>query len=155
MPEMHTIDRAPLAADWNLRRPDGYDVVIVGSGYGGAVTAARLATANWNGEPPSVCMLERGKEWLPGQFPDNLLAGAHALRSPTNPLGLHDIRFGLDIAVWQASGLGGTSLINANVAIEPDPEVFDAGQWPEAIRHIRNSGELHTRFDRVRATLSA
>lgn len=155
MPEMHTVDRTPLALDWNQRLPDGYDVVVIGSGYGGAVTAARLATANWNGQTPIVCILERGKEWLPGQFPDNLPDGVHAVRSPVNPLGLHDIRFGLDISVWQGSGLGGTSLINANVAIEPDPEVFDAASWPEAIRQFRDSGELHACFDRVRATLSA
>jgi cholesterol oxidase len=152
---MHTVDRVPLAGDWNQRLADGYDVVIIGSGYGGAVTAARLATANWNGQAPSVCLLERGKEWLPGQFPDNLAAGADALRSPTNPLGLHEIRFGFDIAVWQASGLGGTSLINANVAIEPDAEVFDAAAWPESIREFRDSGELNARFNRVRSTLSA
>jgi cholesterol oxidase len=155
VPEMHTVDRVPLADDWNLRAPDGYDVVIIGSGYGGAVTAARLATATWNGPAPTICILERGREWLPGDFPDNLAAGAHAIRSPTNPLGLHEIRFGLDIAVWQASGLGGTSLINANVAIEPDPEVFDATPWPQSIRQMRDSGELHARFDRIRRTLSA
>ena len=155
MAKKHTVSRAPLAQSWNQRRPDGYDIVIIGSGYGGAITAARLATANWAGPKPSLCILERGKEWLPGQFPDDLKAGARALRGPTNPLGLHEIRFGLDIAVWQGSGLGGTSLINANVAIQPDPEVFDDTQWPQAIREFRDSGELQKRFDRVRATLGA
>jgi cholesterol oxidase len=152
---MHTVERQPLAADWNQRRPDGYDVIVIGSGYGGAITAARLATADWDGAKPSVCVLERGREWLPGQFPDNIPDGAGAVRSPANPLGLHEILFGLDIAIWQGSGLGGTSLINANVAIEPDPEVFDLAHWPEAIRQFRDSGEMQRLFDRVRVTLAA
>ncbi|MCP5114816.1 MAG: hypothetical protein GY953_28640, partial [bacterium] len=60
---MHRVTRTPLARDWAERRPDGYDVVVIGSGYGGAITAARLATARWDGQKPSVCILERGKEW--------------------------------------------------------------------------------------------
>ncbi|MCC6363381.1 MAG: GMC family oxidoreductase [Bryobacterales bacterium] len=156
MAKMQTVTRTPLASNWNARIQEGYDVIIIGSGYGGSITAARLATANWgNGAKPTVCILERGKEWLPGQFPDDLNRGAAALRSDTNPLGLHEIRFGLDMAIWQGSGLGGTSLINANVAIEPDSETFDDPQWPQAIRGFRDSGELQQRFDRVRATLAA
>ena len=155
MARKHTVNRAPLAENWNQRRPDGYAIVIIGSGYGGAITAARLATAKWVGPKPSLCILERGKEWLPGQFPDSLRGGARALRDGKNPLGLHEILVGLNIAVWQGSGLGGTSLINANVAIQPDREVFDDTQWPQAIREFRDSGELQGRFDRVRATLGA
>src|SRR6478735_4199448 len=45
---------------------DTYDVVVVGSGYGGAVTASRLARAG-----QSVCVLERGREVLPGEFPSD------------------------------------------------------------------------------------
>ena len=44
-----------------------YDVVVVGSGYGGAIAASRLARAGRR-----VCLLERGREWLPGDFPKTL-----------------------------------------------------------------------------------
>ena len=125
MVEMYTVNRAPLADDWSERAPEGYDVVIVGSGYGGAITAARLTSAQWPNGKPSICVLERGKEWLPSQFPDTLNNGATELRQPLNPLGLYDFRFGTDIGVLMGSGLGGTSLVNANVALEPDPEVFE------------------------------
>ena len=155
MAQKQTVERRALGSDWNERRADGYDIVVIGSGYGGAVTAARLATADWGGSKPSLCILERGKEWLPGQFPDELGDGARAVRRPDNPLGLHEILFGVDIAVWQGSGLGGTSLINANVAIEPDPEVFDHPQWPQAIRQFRDSGAMQACFDRVRTTLAS
>jgi cholesterol oxidase len=152
---MYTVQRTPLANHWEERLPDGYDVVIIGSGYGGAITAARLAAAQWPDAKPSICVLERGREWLPSEFPDNLQAGAGALRNPVNPLGLYDFRIGPDIGAWMASGLGGTSLINANVAIVPDHEVFDNPQWPQAIRDARDSGALDTLFTRVRATLHA
>ena len=151
---MYTVERTSLTNNWKDRLPGGYDVIIIGSGYGGAITAARLANAEWPGEKPSICVLERGKEWLPGQFPDNLIDGAGALRSSLNPLGLYDFRIGADIGAWMGCGLGGTSLINANVAIEPDNEVFDNAQWPQAIRDARDSGELKALFARVRSTLN-
>lgn len=41
-----------------------YDVVVVGSGYGGGVAASRLARAGQR-----VCVIERGREFLSGEFP--------------------------------------------------------------------------------------
>ena len=54
-----------------------FDVVIVGSGYGGAIAAARLAGATAVGRKITVCVLERGREYLPGMFPHRMsdLAG--------------------------------------------------------------------------------
>lgn len=152
---MYTVERTPLANKWEDLQRGGYDVIIIGSGYGGAITAARLANAEWPSEKPSICVLERGREWLPGHFPDNLIDGAGALRSSLNPLGLYDFRIGADIGAWMGSGLGGTSLINANVAIDPDSEIFDNPQWPQAIRDARDDGTLEEFFVRVRSTLHA
>ena len=61
-----------LVSDWR-RRKRSYDFVVVGSGYGGAITAARIATADLSPKP-SICILERGKERWPGntRFPDTL-----------------------------------------------------------------------------------
>ena len=57
-----------LQTPWNQRQKQ-YDIVIIGSGYGGAITAARLATANLD-RKRSICILERGKERQPGDFPE-------------------------------------------------------------------------------------
>ncbi len=109
-----------------------YDYIIVGSGYGGAIFAARLATASLNPKP-SICLLERGREWPTGTFPDQPAAALAAARSDLNPLGLYEFINYQDISVIKGSGLGGTSLVNANVAIIPDPEVFAETNWPRTI----------------------
>ena len=48
-----------------------YDVVVIGSGYGGSITASRLSRAG-----KQVCLLERGKEFQPGEYPDTPLEAA-------------------------------------------------------------------------------
>jgi cholesterol oxidase len=108
-----------------------YDAVVVGSGYGGGVAAARLARAG-----KRVAVLERGREIAVGEFPgrfsdlrnDLQLAGRHTrLGSPT---GLYDVRLGVDMHILVGCGLGGGSLINAGVALRPDPRVFADPVWP-------------------------
>jgi len=78
-----------LSTPWEQRKTS-YDIVVIGSGYGGAITAARLATADLNPKR-SICVLERGKEWQPGEYPEAPLDVAGATRSDVNPLGLYDL----------------------------------------------------------------
>jgi cholesterol oxidase len=112
-----------------------YDVVVIGSGYGGAIAASRAARAG-----QSVCLLERGKEFQPGEYPDTLAEGVEELQMSTDdghigaPSGLYDLHIGRDISVFHGCGLGGTSLVNAGVALRPDPRVFDEPQWPAPFR---------------------
>ena len=97
-----------------------YDAVVVGTGYGGSIAAARLASTG-----RSVCMLERGIERQPGDYPDSLVEGARSIRVETvhaeygSPAALFDFHVGDDISVLVGSGLGGTSQINAGVALRP------------------------------------
>jgi cholesterol oxidase len=122
-----------FATPWEQRK-SVYDFVVIGSGYGGAISAARLSSANLNPKP-SVCLLERGKEWQPGNFPETAPDVLGATRSDLNPLGLYELLNYPDISVIKGSGLGGTSLINANVAIVPDREVFEQLQWPASLTY--------------------
>ncbi|MGH9894281.1 MAG: GMC family oxidoreductase N-terminal domain-containing protein, partial [bacterium] len=122
----------PLSSRWE-RRMEAYDVVVVGSGYGGAIAAARIASADIRPKP-SVCVLERGMEWIPGTFPDEPEDVLPHFVSAFNPLGLYELSQHKHISILQGSGLGGTSLVNANVAIIPDDDAFDRPPWPPTIR---------------------
>ena len=119
-----------------------FDVLIIGSGYGASICAARLSKRLKKGKRLGI--IERGKEWIPGNFPDNLkgmraesrfeLLGKNA-KKMTNPLGLLNQTQNEEVNVLSGNGLGGSSLINANVAIRPDREVFNIPEWPEALRN--------------------
>ena len=104
---------------------DVYDVLIVGSGYGGAITAARLGFANHQaGGKLRLAVLERGIEHPVGSGPEDETALIMQLRTKANPLGFYDQLPGDTIDVIQGCGLGGTSLNNMNAAVVPDREVF-------------------------------
>ncbi len=128
-----------------------YDVVVVGSGYGGGVSASRLARAGLN-----VCVIERGREFLTGEFPSRLPELRRELQINGAKLksgrrsGLFDFRLGADIHVLIGCGLGGGSLINAAVGLRPDPRVFADAAWPEA---VRGDGLLDQGFARASAML--
>src|ERR1017187_4364960 len=62
-----------LSTPWEQRK-SSYGIVIIGSGYGGAIAAARLAGANLNPKP-SGCILERGKERPPREVSGTLAGG--------------------------------------------------------------------------------
>jgi cholesterol oxidase len=128
---------------------DSYGVVVIGSGYGGAILAGRLAQGR------SLCILERGWEWIPGTFPDELDEVARQVRSELNPVGLYNYHVHDEVDVLIGCGLGGTSLINANVVIQPDNDLFDHPRWPDEIRRDWDNGNLNQYFSRVRDMLQA
>jgi cholesterol oxidase len=112
-----------------------YEIVIVGSGYGGAIAASRMARAGRN-----VCLLERGREFMAGEFPSTPLEGASQVQYNTglaqigSPLALLEVHVNPDVNAVVGCGLGGTSLINANVALRPDPRLWQDPRWPAAVR---------------------
>jgi cholesterol oxidase len=138
-----------LSRPWNARRAH-YDFVVVGSGYGGAITSARLATAGLSPRP-SICVLERGREWPVGSFPDTADGILRERRGALNPLGLYDFLAFPDISVIKGNGLGGTSLVNANVAIVPEADVFRLAGWPASL----TLDVLRPYYDRARQLLAA
>jgi cholesterol oxidase len=113
---------------------DHYNVVVVGSGYGGSIAASRFARAG-----KSVCLLERGKEIQPGEYPRTLPDAVKEMQTdlPAEHVGtrtgLYDFHMNKEINVFVGCGLGGTSLVNANVALPAEKRVFEDARWPKEI----------------------
>jgi cholesterol oxidase len=126
---------------------NAYDVLVIGSGYGGSICAAELSSALKPGK--TIAMLERGKEWLPGSFPDTLTSVSNAMTTK-DKLGLFDVSTHPDMIVLAGSALGGTSVINANVAKIPEDSIFKNGIWPKGL----NGDLLEPHFQRVRRILN-
>ncbi len=100
--------------------PEHFDAIVVGSGFGGSVTAARLSQADWK-----VCVLERGKDYPPQSFPRSPLDVKRNFWKPSEGLhGMFDVWSFDGIDAVCASGLGGGSLIYANVFIRKDEHWF-------------------------------
>ncbi|MBA2962453.1 MULTISPECIES: alkaline phosphatase D family protein [Ramlibacter] len=123
--------------------PHAFDAIVVGSGYGGSVAALRLAQKGYR-----TLLLERGSEYLPGDFPNDfsLVPKAMRVNMPGQGLpvgrasGLVETHVGLGMVAITGNGLGGTSLINAGVVMEPDHDVFSQPAWPAPIRQAEAGG---------------
>ncbi|MGZ5822378.1 MAG: GMC family oxidoreductase N-terminal domain-containing protein [Hyphomicrobium sp.] len=123
-----------------------YDAIVVGSGYGAGVAASRLARCG-----RSVAVLERGREFLPGDFPVDVAGATKELQVSARRMhtgsatALFDVHLNDDIHVLKACGLGGTSLINANVCLSPDVRIFEDAAWPLEVRRDRLLAEGYVR----------
>lgn len=121
-----------------------YDAIVVGSGFGGGVAACRLAEAG-----KRVAVLERGRRFAPEDFPATPEQAPEALWHPTlNPHGLFDLRLMRDLSVLTAAGVGGGSLVYANVQLRAPADVFAEG-WPQAI----DRDELDRYYNRTEEAL--
>ena len=97
-----------------------FDVIVVGSGFGGSVAAYRLAEAGLR-----VCVLERGRSYPPETFPRRPRAMARNFWDPSRGYyGLFDVWSFRGMEAVVSSGLGGGSLIYANVLLRKDERWF-------------------------------
>jgi cholesterol oxidase len=121
---------------------DHYTVLVIGSGYAGAIAASRLARAG-----QQVCVLERGREFQNGEYPDTEAEALAEMQAELpsghtgSRTGLYEFNVNPDVNVFVGCGLGGTSLINGNVAVRAEPRVFDDTRWPQALRDDMDSLE--------------
>lgn len=117
-----------------------FDVIVIGSGFGGAITACRLAEKGMR-----VLVLERGRRWEPKNYPRKPTdAWVFSDSHPARFNGWMDMRFFRRMAVAQAAGVGGGSLSYSSVAVEASPDVFTKG-WPAEITYA----ELKPWYDKV------
>lgn len=99
---------------------DEVNYLIIGSGFGGSVMAAELATRR-----RGVCLFERGKAYPPGSFPRRVMEIDDSIWAPGfGKHGMFDLWSFDGIDAVTASGLGGGSLIYANVMLEKPAQWF-------------------------------
>jgi choline dehydrogenase-like flavoprotein len=137
-----------------------YDTIVIGSGYGGGVAASRMARAG-----QSVCLLERGKERWPGEYPSGFVdamkqfhvSGEFApgflkgnIVEGGDPTGLYHFIAGKGQNAFVGNGLGGTSLLNANIFLKTDEETMKMDEWPE---ELRREGALNKYYKRAEDVL--
>jgi cholesterol oxidase len=102
-----------------------YDYVIIGSGFGGSVSAMRLAEKGY-----SVLVLERGKRFKDEDFPKTNWNIWKSLWLPfLRCFGLWELSFLNGAIALRGSGVGGGSLMYANVLLETDDRLFEAPSW--------------------------
>jgi cholesterol oxidase len=102
-----------------------YDYVIIGSGFGGSVSAMRLAEKGY-----SVLVLERGMRFDDLDFPKTNWNIWKSLWLPfLRCYGLWELTFMNGAVALHGNGVGGGSLMYANVLMEPDDRLFEAPSW--------------------------
>jgi cholesterol oxidase len=110
-----------------MKLKDKYDYVIVGSGFGGSVSALRLAEKGY-----SVLVIEKGKWYEGKQFPKTNWDLKRWLWLPAlNFFGILKLTFFRHISVLSGVGVGGGSLVYANTLPKPKSQFFNHGSWAE------------------------
>ena len=116
-----------------------WDFIIVGSGFGGSVTACRLAQKG-----QKVLVLERGRRWPQQAYPIRE-SWIFDPDEPEKQNGWLDLRLFGKMNVIQGAGIGGGSLVYANVSVEGRPELFGE-PWGGQISYA----DLKPYYDRVK-----
>jgi cholesterol oxidase len=107
--------------------PDVYDFVIIGSGFGGSVSALRLAEKGYK-----VLVLEQGKRIDDHAFPRTNWHLRKYLWAPrARCFGLLEMSFFRGVLILHGAGVGGGSLGYAGVLMEPHPDLYRSPEWSE------------------------
>ncbi len=122
--------RGPIRGDHQhgtqyLENGAHFDAIVVGSGFGGSVSALRLAEKGY-----SVAVLEQGRRLKAKDFPETNWDLKRWLWMPqTGMRGLFRMSFFRHVTIFSGVGVGGGSLVYANTLPVPGDEFFENGSW--------------------------
>ncbi|WP_144127674.1 GMC oxidoreductase [Catellatospora sichuanensis] len=123
-----------------------YDVLVIGSGFGGAVSALRLTEKNYR-----VGVLEAGRRYASEELPKTSWDASRFVWAPALGLyGIQRIHLLKDVVILGGAGVGGGSLNYANTLYQPPAPFFADPQWA-AITDWRE--ELEPHYDQARRML--
>lgn len=123
-----------------------FDVVVIGSGFGGSVTALRLREKGY-----SVAVLEAGKRFADKDFPKTSWRVNKFLFAPAlGCFGIQRIHILPDVLVLCGAGVGGGSLVYANTLYQPGDKYFKDKQWADITDW---KAELEPWYDQARRML--
>lgn len=102
-----------------------YDYIIIGSGFGGSVSAMRLAEKGY-----SVLVIEKGKEWKNSDFPKTNWSLHKFFWFPLIKwFGIQQLSFFRKVFILSGTGVGGGSLVYANTHLIPEDSFFENPSW--------------------------
>jgi len=104
---------------------ESYDYVIIGSGFGGSVSALRLSEKGYK-----VLVIEKGKWWKPEDFPETNWNLRKWMWLPAfRFFGFFKMTFLRHVGILSGVGVGGGSLVYANTLPRPETAFFQTGSW--------------------------
>src|SRR5512139_1556363 len=116
-----------VLASNNGIRPVDYDVVVVGSGFGGSVAALRLTEKGYR-----VAVIEAGRRFADDEFAKTSWDLRRYLWAPRlGCFGIQRVHLLKDVMVLAGAGVGGGSLVYANTLYRPLKAFYDDPQWKD------------------------
>ncbi|WP_147509632.1 NAD(P)-binding protein, partial [Acinetobacter baumannii] len=105
-----------------------YDYLIIGSGFGGSVSACRLTEKGY-----SVAVMEMGRRWKAEDFAKNNWNTRRWIWRPGMKLfGYFNMRFFRHVTIICGNAVGGGSITYANTLLVPPEHIWDEGTWADA-----------------------
>jgi len=113
------------AAHRNSMSNFDFDFIVIGSGFGGSVSAHRLAEKGY-----SVAVMEMGRRWTPDNLPRTSWSLRRWIWRPNLGLrGFFNMRFFKHVTIFHGCAVGGGSITYASTLLPPPEKVWEAGSW--------------------------
>ncbi len=123
-----------------------FDFLIIGSGFGGSVSAMRLAQKGYR-----VAIIEEGMHFKNSDFPKSNWDVTKYLWAPLiKCFGIQKISFLKKLMILHGAGVGGGSLVYANTLMRPKKEIFENKNWPKEVNWV---DELWPHFETAKKML--